>query len=156
MQDESPSQASLKLRFQPGERIIWKVGAVWKSGILKIAARTRQEANAQIPPGYHLDTPKKDAKGPFYYVAEDTPLFQGAGYLHSVRERHMQKESASWAHLEKILLSLKLTNTQLLQFLVSVAKFAHKKRSKTPPEILAILRSLSPLLFPLDEDEPNH
>lgn len=147
MSENCPPKKSAKLRFQPGERITWKVGSTWKSGILKIAAHTREEANSQIPPGYHLDTPKKDAKGPFYYVAEDTLLFQGAGYLHSVRERHMQRESTSWAYIEKTLLHLKLSHADLFQFLISTARFVHKKKSKTPPEIIELLRSISPLLF---------
>jgi len=134
-------------RFPKGTRVAWKSGRSWKTGTALAFGKTREEALSQLGPEYHVRyQTDKDAKGPFHYVAVDTPLFKPGYTVCSIPENHLQLESESWEFKRTVL--EQLSKTELFGIVLATAKFAHEKKSKTPKTLQDALHTAAPAAFP--------
>lgn len=141
---KKPKKAGAK--FGTGDRVAWGSRGRRKTGTVVAVGETRDEALAQLPK--ELKTAYKSeraSKGPFYYVAADTPLFKPGFTAHSVPEHKMQAESES---LEFKVDAARALPAQTLAIIATTAAAClHKKAGR--PEILKELNKLCPEAFPL-------
>jgi hypothetical protein len=127
-------------RFELGDRVVWKSGKNWKSGEVLFRSRDKAEVLKSIPKGYKLqysdhETKQSKTKSLTYLVAADSPLFKPGFSVHSIPERHLQKESESWIWKSNILQSQKLDTTEITNFLLTVGHCLHKNKKAVPSQI---------------------
>lgn len=144
-------------RFRPGDRVAWtspsaKLGldkARKRTGTVVSVGRTREEAASAIPKEYGIHYKStRAAKGPFYYVAADTPLFKPGYTVHSVPEKRLQHEEST---LEYKLGALRGLEEATLRVLAStVAAATHRTKSPALRELAQNLRGLCPAAFRVD------
>jgi hypothetical protein len=141
-------------RFEIGERVIWKSGKKWKSGSIIFRTRNKKELLTNIPKGYKLQYSDKEnemseTKALTYLVAADSPLFKPGFTVHSIPERHIQKEKESWVwKVEQIEKAQSEENNRknLLKLAIEVARTLHTNKRKVPETIKKIFYELYPEL----------
>jgi hypothetical protein len=138
-------------RFSSGERVVWKSGDQWKTGTVICHGETKTEADSKLPPGYKIqyrgkETNIKKVKQKLYYVAADSPLFKPGFTVHSVPERHLQKEKESWIPKEEAVKNI-CSNSPFINLILCIAKAIHTKKSGVPHEIIEEFNKQFPNIF---------
>jgi hypothetical protein len=144
-------------RFKVGDRVAWvspsaKLGLdarTKKTGTVVSVGATRAEALAGLDSGYKTAyNSGRNARGPFYYVAADTPLFKPGFTAHSVPERRLQKESDTLDYKLAAIRALEPTTLGIVAALVATSLH---KNPKKQDELTKDLNKLCPEAFPLAE-----
>lgn len=133
-------------RFKIGDRVAWvspsqKLGlesSQKRTGTVVSVGKTREEALSRIPQEYGVHyKSERVAKGPFYYVAADTPLFKPGFSVHCVPARRLQKEADT---IEYKIEAIRGMGTSELRTVVStVAIELHKMKKAVPKSLLSAL-----------------
>jgi len=157
-------------RFKVGERVIWKSGKNWRSGEVLHYGKGKQELLKAVPEGYKLQYSEKDkmedreeghgsseSKSFTYLVAADSPLFRPGYTVHSIPERHLQKETESWVWKENLITTKEIPKKNLKELVIEVVKTMHKSKKSVPTNIQEKIFEIMPELQegPSDSTSPT-